>query len=75
VAEELAMLPKSAADMALGTIAHNAVLMELHLHKANFAFKHGAQHLLPNGATFSIAAIAAVITSKSNESRHRCLKT
>lgn len=49
--EELATLPKGAAIMALGTIAHNAVLMALQLRKANFAFKHGAQHLLPNGAT------------------------
>ncbi len=49
--EELSMLPHGAAVMALGTIAHNAVLMALQLRKADFSFKHGAQHLLPNGAT------------------------
>ena len=51
VAEELAMLPKGGAVMALGTIAHNAVLMALQLRKADFAFSHGAQHPLPNGTT------------------------
>ena len=45
------MLPQVAAVMALGTIAYNAVLMALQLRKADFAFAHGAQHSLPNGAT------------------------
>jgi uracil-DNA glycosylase family 4 len=49
LAEELAMLPAGAAVMALGTIAHNAVLMALQLRKAEFTFAHGAQHSLPNG--------------------------
>jgi uracil-DNA glycosylase family 4 len=51
VAEELAMLPQGSAVMALGTIAHQAVLMALQLRKSNFAFGHGAQHSLPNGLT------------------------
>lgn len=51
LAEELAMLPKGAAVMALGTIAHNAVLMAFQLRKATYPFKHGAQHQLPSGAT------------------------
>lgn len=51
LAQELAVLPKGAAVMALGTIAHNAVIMAMQLRKADFAFKHGAQHLLPNGLT------------------------
>lgn len=51
LAQELAMLPQGAAVMALGTIAHHAVMMALQLRKADFAFKHGAQHTLPNGAT------------------------
>ena len=49
VAEELAMLPQGAAVMALGTIAHQAVLMALKLRKSNFAFGHGARHELPGG--------------------------
>lgn len=49
--QELTMLPQGAAVMALGTIAHHAVMMALQLRKADFAFKHGAQHPLPNGAT------------------------
>jgi uracil-DNA glycosylase family 4 len=51
VAEELAMLPQGSAVMALGTIAHQAVLMALQLRKSSFAFGHGAQHSLPNGLT------------------------
>ena len=47
VAEELAMLPQGAAILALGTIAHQAVLMALQLRKSSFAFRHGAQHELP----------------------------
>jgi uracil-DNA glycosylase len=49
VAEELAMLPQGSAVMALGTIAHQAVLMALKLRKSNFAFGHGARHELPGG--------------------------
>ena len=49
--KELEVLPKGSAVMALGTIAHNAVLRALQLRKVDFAFKHGAQHSLPNGAT------------------------
>jgi uracil-DNA glycosylase len=49
VAEELAMLLHGSAVMALGTIAHQAVLMALQLRKSNFAFGHGARHELPGG--------------------------
>jgi uracil-DNA glycosylase len=51
VAEELAMLPQGSAIMALGAIAHQAVLMALQLRKSSFSFEHGAQHSLPNGLT------------------------
>ena len=51
VAEELAMLPQGSAVMALGTIAHQAVLMALQLRKSSFAFGHGAQHSLSDGLT------------------------
>ena len=45
------MLPKGSAIMALGTIAHQAILMALQLRKSSFAFGHGAQHSLPNSFT------------------------
>jgi uracil-DNA glycosylase len=49
VAEEMSLLPKGAAIMALGTIAHQAVLTALQLRKSSYAFGHGARHALPNG--------------------------
>ncbi|HTN93912.1 MAG TPA: uracil-DNA glycosylase [Gallionella sp.] len=51
VAEELAILPKGAAVLALGTIAHQAVLTALQLRKSEFDFGHGARHDLPSGLT------------------------
>lgn len=51
VAGELALLPQGSAVMALGTIAHQAVLMALNLRKSSFAFGHGARHELPGGLT------------------------
>ena len=51
VAEELSMLPKDAAVLALGTIAHQAVLMALRLRRSEFTFGHGARHELPGGLT------------------------
>ena len=51
VAEELAMLPKGSAVLALGTIAHLAVLMALKLRKTEFPFGHGVRHELPGGLT------------------------
>lgn len=49
VAEELALLPHGSVILALGTIAHQAVLMALNLRKNSFAFGHGARHELPGG--------------------------
>lgn len=51
LAEELALLPQGAAVMALGTIAHQAVLTALQLRKSGFPFAHGAQHALPGDLT------------------------
>jgi uracil-DNA glycosylase len=51
LAGELALLPQGAAVMALGTIAHQAVLMALGLRKSSYAFRHGARYTLPNGLT------------------------
>src|SRR5574340_89414 len=49
LAEELAQLPQGAAVLALGTIAHQGVLMAKQLRKNAFAFSHGARHALPGG--------------------------
>jgi uracil-DNA glycosylase len=51
LADELAALPQGAAIMALGTIAHQAVLTALGLRKSSFAFSHGARHELLGGLT------------------------
>lgn len=51
LAEELKTLPEKAVILALGTIAHQAVLRAYGL-KASFAqFGHNKQHALPDGKT------------------------
>jgi uracil-DNA glycosylase family 4 len=49
LAVELAGLPDSAVILALGRIAHNAVLRALGLKQAVWPFAHGAEHELPSG--------------------------
>jgi uracil-DNA glycosylase len=49
VAEELSILPEGSAILALGTIAHQAVLMALGRRKSDFPFGHGARHDLADG--------------------------
>lgn len=44
LADELAMLPQGAAVLALGTIAHQAVLTARQLRKVSYPFAHGARH-------------------------------
>jgi uracil-DNA glycosylase len=51
LAAEIASLQKLRAVLALGLIAHDAVLMAYGLKRSSFKFAHGAQHLLPDGAT------------------------
>jgi uracil-DNA glycosylase family 4 len=46
---ELASLPRLAAVLALGAIAHQAVLAAFGLRRAAHPFAHGAMHALPNG--------------------------
>jgi uracil-DNA glycosylase len=46
LAEELAVLPQGAAILALGTVAHSAVLRALGLRAKDCVFGHGAQHSL-----------------------------
>ncbi len=46
---EIAALPRGAALLALGVIAHDAVLMAMDIRRAAFRFRHGARHDLPRG--------------------------
>jgi uracil-DNA glycosylase family 4 len=49
LAAELATLPEGAAVLALGRIAHDAVLRGLKVPSRGHAFKHGASHGLDRG--------------------------
>jgi uracil-DNA glycosylase family 4 len=46
---ELGRVPAGAVVVALGSIAHGAVLRALDLRPAACAFAHGAEHALPGG--------------------------
>jgi uracil-DNA glycosylase len=48
---ELESMERGTAVLALGIIAHQAVLLALGLKKAAFRFGHGARHVLPAGVT------------------------
>lgn len=49
LAAELARLSRLKAVLALGTIAHRAVLAALAERRSAYRFVHGALHVLPNG--------------------------
>ena len=49
LSNEIATLPGLRAFLALGTIAHDAVLAALGLRRPLFRFAHGAVHALPDG--------------------------
>jgi uracil-DNA glycosylase len=49
LAEEVAASPRVRAFVALGAIAHDAVLLALGLRRTLFRFGHGAVHALPDG--------------------------
>ncbi len=49
LAEEIAALDRLTAVLALGLIAHKAVLRALGLKQSHCPFTHGALHRLPNG--------------------------
>lgn len=51
LAAEIAGLPPGAAILALGQIAHAAVLQALGLKLSQHPFAHGARHRLPEGRT------------------------
>ena len=46
---ELSDLPRRTAILALGSIAHQAVLMAMGLKRGDYTFAHGARHALPSG--------------------------
>ncbi|MEK7877951.1 MAG: uracil-DNA glycosylase [Pseudomonadota bacterium] len=46
---EVATLGKGNIVLALGNIAHQAVLLTLGVRKTQYPFRHGARHELPNG--------------------------
>ena len=70
LAAELATLPQGAVILALGTVAHQAVLKALGL-KANSAkFAHNVQHPLPNGTTL----VDSYHTSRYNVQTKRLTK-
>ncbi len=50
--EELAALPATTALLALGLVAHKAVLMALGLKQSAYSFGHDAAHVLPDGHRF-----------------------
>jgi uracil-DNA glycosylase family 4 len=49
LAQEIALLKRGTALLALGTIAHQAVLLACKLKARDYPFAHGASHALPNG--------------------------
>ncbi len=49
LAAEIHALPEGAVILALGLIAHDAVLMALGLKRSAHRFSHGARHALPCG--------------------------
>jgi uracil-DNA glycosylase family 4 len=49
LAAELAGLPRGTVVLALGAIAHAAVLRARDLRQSSFRFAHGAEHVLPDG--------------------------
>jgi uracil-DNA glycosylase family 4 len=46
---ELAAMPRLAAIVALGSIAHQSAVAAVKGRKADFKFGHGSRHVLPNG--------------------------
>ncbi len=48
---EIAAMPRLRAILALGNIAHNAVLACHPVRRAAFPFRHGVRHSLPDGRT------------------------
>jgi uracil-DNA glycosylase family 4 len=53
LATEIAAMDRLEVVLALGLVAHNAVLAALGLRQSHTKFAHGARHALPNGLTLA----------------------
>ena len=51
LSNEINVLDETVSILALGLIAHKAVLMALNLKQSEYVFGHAAEHKLPNGLT------------------------
>ena len=49
LSNELTSLPENSVLLALGGIAHRAIIRALSLRQADFSFGHAAEHELPSG--------------------------
>ena len=70
LAAELRTLPERAVILALGTVAHQAVLKACDLKLSSAGFAHNAQHALPGGRTL----IDSYHTSRYNVQTKRLTK-
>jgi uracil-DNA glycosylase len=70
LAAELATLPEGAVILALGTVAHQAVLKALGLKPTQAKFAHNAEHSLPNG----LVLVDSYHTSRYNVQTKRLTK-
>ncbi len=52
IAAELQQLPANSVILALGNVAHSAVLKAFNLKIKDYKFGHAARHVLPNGSIF-----------------------
>lgn len=64
---ELAALPPGAVILALGQIAHDAVLLASGVGRKRYPFAHGAEHTLPGG----VALVASYHCSRYNTQTRR----
>jgi len=70
LATELKTLPEQAVILALGTVAHQAILKAFNLKLSSAAFAHNAQHILPGGLTL----VDSYHTSRYNVQTKRLTK-
>jgi uracil-DNA glycosylase family 4 len=70
LAAELQALPEQSVILALGTVAHQAVLKAYKLKQSSAVFAHNAQHKLPNGNTL----VDSYHTSRYNVQTKRLTK-
>lgn len=71
LAEELAHAPEVRVILALGGIAHKAVLQAQKLKQSNFIFAHGARHALPDTGMGTRTLIDSYHCSRYNTQTRR----